>query len=161
MDHILVSGSPQLVEISTPKKREPFWLTRERLEERASIKMQHVIENLKMKKEKLTEHDQRGEEGEGSIRGGGVKALMFCVVHGSQDERIPVSAAHKYAEAFHQAGGSQDQGGQPHGQHPQCQLRIIRDANHCFTKPEHRREMVKYVSRVVHQQVHFAKHSRE
>jgi dienelactone hydrolase len=143
VDCVLSSGSPQLVEIQSPKRREPFWLTRERLEERASIDMRREIANLKLNKR------SEGEEGKSGNRH---HVMFFCVVHGGMDERIPVSVAHQYAEAFNQAGFNQEDKAAT-----KCQLRIIQEANHCFTKPQHRQEMVNFVSRVVHQQIHPAR----
>ena len=74
VDKVLSNGGqPQLVVVT---KKKPFWLTIERLEERASIDMETIIKSIESSHFKL------------------------CVVHGDRDERIPASAAESYVKAF-------------------------------------------------------------
>lgn len=68
---VMATREPQLVEIA---KRRPFWLTAERLEERASVDMDAVLRGM-------------GE------------SVPLLVIHGDRDERIPVAEAQAYADS--------------------------------------------------------------
>ncbi|QDZ22136.1 prolyl oligopeptidase family domain-containing protein [Chloropicon primus] len=127
VDLVMASNQPQLIGV---EKRQPFWLTKEMLEERASIDMGLAIKNMK----------RNLSRPEGSTR-----KVVLLVAHGDCDERIPVEAAASYVEAFREGGEGND------GEDSEIQL--IRHADHCFTNPEHRGELVRHIVRFIRDKV--------
>lgn len=121
VDYIESTGKPQLVVISKPRPRDPFWLTKERLEERASINMEQVMMGI------------NNDEADNNWR--------LCVIHGERDERIPVDDSKGYVRAFDAGNASQSVA---------SELHIIEEANHCFTNPVHRKQLVTFVSEFFH-----------
>jgi len=71
--------------------------------------------------------------------------VVLLVAHGDCDERIPVEAAASYVEAFREGGEGND------GEDSEIQL--IRHADHCFTNPEHRGELVRHIVRFIRDKV--------
>ena len=113
----VMAGDPQLVTVS--KTTQPFWLTRERLEERAAIDMGRAIATMSQ-----------------NVSGNGLK-VCFLVAHGESDERIPISDALAYARAFRERGD-------------EAEVHLIPGADHCFSSPGHRDQLVGRVAAFVH-----------
>ena len=105
--------------MTVSKTTQPFWLTRERLEERAAIDMGRAIATMSQ-----------------NVSGNGLK-VCFLVAHGESDERIPISDALAYARAFRERGD-------------EAEVHLIPGADHCFSSPGHRDQLVGRVAAFVH-----------